>query len=380
MNDVATLPIEDAEKLQRKTARLAKIQRFEITDLDDIDPGKEPPWLIKHLMPATGLAVIYGLPKSGKSFLIADAVFNVAMARSWAMRETLGGSVAYCAGEGVTGFKRRLAAFREHYGVEGKGIPFGLIPLAPNLGREDGDDLKIIATLNDWLINKPPLRAIVIDTLSRSMRGADENTAKDMGVFVDNCERIGREFNCVVIVVHHAGKEAERGARGSIALPAAADVMWYVEKGEVSNQATIVSMKDGEDGIYWRFKLVPFEGAQQSAANSCVVEILDEPEQAQQSAAKRSKKLKDSQSLLLDILRSAVPEAGELIKGDLSVPHNQQVIWRTTLKKYLKLRGYWDDDRTDNHNRGELSRDLKALAVRKIIGLTSDHVWLTGKE
>ena len=68
----------------------------------------------------------------------------------------------------------------------------------------------------------------MIDTLSRSMRGVDENTAKDMGIFVDNCERIGRHFGCIVIVVHHAGKNADNGAKGSIALPAAADVMWFV--------------------------------------------------------------------------------------------------------------------------------------------------------
>jgi hypothetical protein len=380
MNEVLILPIDEAEHLHRNAAQLAKIRRFEIINIDNIDVGKEPPWLIDRLMPATGLAVVYGLPKSGKSFLIADAVLHVAMGHPWAGRETLSGSVAYCAGEGVSGFKRRLVAFREHYGVEGKGLPFGLIPVAPNLGREGGDDQRIIATLKDWLKNHPPLRAIVIDTLSRSMRGADENTARDMGVFVDNCERIGREFGCVVIVVHHAGKEAERGARGSIALPAAADVMWYVERGEASNQATIVAMKDGEDGISWRFRLLPFEGAQQSAANSCVVEILTEPEPAQQPAAKRSKKLNDGQRMLLDILRSEITEAGTQVKGDFSVPHNVSAILRSTLKKYLKLRGYWDDDLPDNRNRSNLSRDLKALATKKIIGLTSEYVWLIEKD
>src|SRR5439155_4810247 len=217
---------------------------------------------------------------------------------------------------GVTGFKRRLVAFRQHYGVEGKGMPFGLIPMAPNLGREDGDHAKMMATIRTWVATgKPDMRAIVIDTLSRSMRGAEENSAKDMGVFVGNCERIAREFGCIVIVIHHAGKDAEKGARGSIALPAAADVMWYVEKGEAANQATIVSMKDGEDGLSWRFKLVPYEweyfGAQQSAANTCIVEILNEPALAQQSAAIRSRKLKDSQTLLLRIIKAALDEAGE---------------------------------------------------------------------
>jgi hypothetical protein len=365
-------------------ARPKSRDRFDVIDVDDIDIAAEPPWLVDNIMPATGLAVVYGLPKSGKSFLVADLAFHVSIGALWAGRGVLQGSVVYCAGEGVTGFKRRLVAFRKHYGVEGKGAPFGLIPMAPNLGREDGDDLKMIDTVRDWVAGKPPLRAIVIDTLSRAVRGADENTAKDMGIFVDNCERLGREFGCIVIVVHHAGKDAEKGARGSIALPAACDVMWYVEKGEAANQATIVSMKDGEDGLSWRFKLIPydweFNGAQQSATTTCIVEILDEPQAAQQSATVRNRKLKDGQTILLRIIKEATAEVGEFVKGDLAVPYHARAVYRSTLKNYLKPKGYWDDERTDAHNRVELSRDLKALAARGIIGLTSDHLWLTGKE
>jgi hypothetical protein len=355
---------------------------FPVIDLDDIDPEKEPPWLINGILPATGLSVAYGLPKSGKSFVIIDAVFHVACNRKWAGRAVLAGSVAYCAGEGVSGLKRRLAAFREHYKVKGRRIPFGLIPVAPNLGREIGDDLKLIETLKAWAQDRPPLRAIVIDTLSRSMRGADENSAKDMGVFVDNCENIARAFGCIVIVIHHAGKDADKGARGSIALPAAADVMWFIEKGETSNAVTIVAMKDGHgEGLSWRFRLVPYEIhnpglAQQGATLSCFVEILDEPTLAQQAQQSRNRKLTDSQNLLLGILRDVITDAGAIVKGDLTVPHNAKAVSREHLKKYLKKRGYWDDDHADNHNRSILSRDLKALAAKKIIGITSEYTWL----
>src|SRR5439155_25878618 len=42
--------------------------RFEIIDVDNVDISNEAAWLVDKIMPATGLAVIYGLPKSGKSF------------------------------------------------------------------------------------------------------------------------------------------------------------------------------------------------------------------------------------------------------------------------------------------------------------------------
>jgi len=43
--------------------------------------------------------------------------------------------------------------------------------------------------------------------------------------------------------------------------------MWHVEKGEGQSRVTILAMKDGEDGLYWTFKLNPYyfddqEGAQ----------------------------------------------------------------------------------------------------------------------
>lgn len=368
---------EDDEGPPKSNGANGNVNLFEIINLDDIVAAVEPPWLIDRLLPARGLGVAYGLPKTGKSFLFADAMFHVAWGRAWAGREVLSGSVVYFCGEGLSGFKRRLVAFREHYGVTGQGLPFGLIPAAPNLGREHGDDLKVIDTLRAWLkTGRPPLRAIVIDTMARAMPGLDDNLARDMGVLIDNCERIATAFGCIVILIHHAGKDADKGPRGSIALPGALDVLWKVEKTETGNLATIVAMRDGEEGLSWRFRIVPFEGAQQGAANSCVVEILTEPCSTQQSAAPRSKKLKDSETLLLEIVQQAIGELGTVIKGDLAVPHNVQAIERDTLKKYLKPRGYWDDDRTDAHNRAELSRDLKALKARNIVGLTAAFVWL----
>src|SRR5438045_32300 len=87
----------------------AASDHFPIIDLDDIDPDQEPAYVIEGLLPASGLAVAYGLPKHGKSYIVADAVFNIAMGRHWAGRAVQQGAVAYCAGEGVSGLKRRLA-------------------------------------------------------------------------------------------------------------------------------------------------------------------------------------------------------------------------------------------------------------------------------
>lgn len=247
-----------AELYQRSPA--PSMSRFRVADLDDIEIGAEPVSLIDGLLTSTGLAVVFGVPKSGKSFVISDALFHVAMGRPWAGREVLQGAVAFVTCEGVNGFKRRLIAMRRHYGVEGQGVPFGMISVAPDLGHTSGDDVQLIEAIREWLASKgnPPLRAIAIDTLARAMKGADENAAKDIAILVDNCGRIAEAFGCLVVVVHHAGKDTARGSRGSNALDGAADVMWSVEKGEGVSTVSIHAMKDGEEGISWQFRLAPY--------------------------------------------------------------------------------------------------------------------------
>ena len=49
---------------------------------------------------------------------------------------------------------------------------------------------------------------MVIDTLARTSAGLEENSAKDMGVYINNCYKIrdaAREGGATVLVVHHTG-------------------------------------------------------------------------------------------------------------------------------------------------------------------------------
>ena len=382
-------------KKEVNPAKLKKPDRFQVIDLADVEIDQEPAWLVDRLLTSTGLATVYGLPKSGKTFIVADAVFHIAMAAiglgsEWAQRAVMGGAVAYVSGEGVTGLKRRLVALRRHYKVEGKPVPFGFIPVAPDLGHENGEAPEVIAHIKAWQEAKgyPPVRIVVVDTLSRSMQGADESMARDMSMFVTNCERITQELGCLVIAIHHAGKDAARGTRGSNSLEGASDVIWYVEKDEAStlHTVTIQAMKDAEEGETWSFSLQPFELEvrnklsvlrEGSATNSCIVNFTTYPGKAQHPATNSSRqKISDNATLLVTLIRNAIADAGTYLKGNPLVPHNQLSMSRVNLKRYLKPGGYWDDDLADNVNRVHFSRDLKTLKQRGYIGLTSDYVWL----
>jgi hypothetical protein len=355
---------------------------FPILHVDDLEIGDDPTWLIEGLLPATGFGIVFGPPKSLKSFLLADALFHVAMGRSWAGRTVMQGVVVYITGEGIEGFKRRLIAMRRHYGVEGQRVPFLMIPVAPDLGHASGDDATLVQNIRDYLasMGNPPVRAVAIDTVARTMKGADENAAKDVTVFVDNCERIGSELSCIVLGVHHAGKDTAKGARGSNALDGAVDVMWAVEKGEGSSTATIHHMKDAEAGANWQFRLEPVVLREATATSqivaAAVVEMIALPGQAQQGATKLKREpIGARPTLLLKILREAMRETGFNSDGNGVPPVGARTVSREDVKRYLPIRGYWDDDKTAASNRAIYSADLKILHARNWIGLSNKLVW-----
>jgi RecA-family ATPase len=123
---------------------------------------------------------------------------------------------------------------RRHHEVEGHGIPFFMIENVPDLGSSTTDLQQLLSEIDRFRADKrlQAPRAVVLDTLARCMGEGDENTAKDMGRFVTRCGAIERHFGCVVVVVHHMGKDASKGGRGSNALNGAADVTMTVEKSD----------------------------------------------------------------------------------------------------------------------------------------------------
>jgi hypothetical protein len=77
------------------------------------------------------------------------------------------------------------------------------------------DEAAVTAWLEAATLQLKPKRPIlvVVDTLARNFVGGSEKDAKDMGLFVEGCERVRRTLRCAVLVIHHTTKEGdtERG-------------------------------------------------------------------------------------------------------------------------------------------------------------------------
>jgi AAA domain len=363
--------------------------RFLPVAIDDVVIPAVPPWLIDGLLPARGLACIVGPPKSGKSFLTSDMLFAVARAVPYAGRETVPGPVVYLTGEGVNGFKRRLVAMRRHFDTEGQGVPFYMVESVPDLGSEQTDLPRLLADLDTFIAQRAPggVRAIVLDTLARCMGEADENAARDMGRFVNRCSAIERHFECLVVVVHHVGKDPTRGGRGSNSLNGAADVTMIVEKTDAFSKVRIDEMKDGREGQEWRFRLLPYDlsatfeascapPAATSENSTCVVEILSEPGSAQPRATSKASPPSGVAGDLLKIIRRAVDEAGTTATDSAAVPNHVRAITREDLKRYCNTMA-WQDEAEPRSWSAQLSNNLSKLRAAGVIGFDKKWAWLT---
>lgn len=229
-------------------------------------------WYIKGVLPQAELAVIYGESGSGKSFLALDLVAAISRGATWRDRTTRNGRAVYVCAEGASGFRQRLRAYAHAHDVDLAILP-GVIGNAPNM-LDEKETAQITKAVCEW----GETDVVVIDTLAAAMPGGDENTGKDLGKVVDHCKFLHRKTGALIVLIHHSGKDASKGARGWSGLRAAADAEIEITRSGDFRTMSITKQKDGSDGDRWAFKLkVVVLGMDEDGdeITSCVIEHVD---------------------------------------------------------------------------------------------------------
>jgi hypothetical protein len=269
------------------------------SDLGTISP---PDKLVRRLLGTSSLAVLFGEPGCGKSFLAADMGLHIALGWPWFGRSVTAGAVLYVAGEGFAGLNNRLAGFKLKH-QPGEEVPFAIVPVAIDLGPGGRDAERVIAAAATVKSRTGlAVQLIVVDTLARSMGGGDENSTQDMGLFVAACDRIRQTTGATVLVVHHRGKSSTAGARGSSALLGAADTVIEVEKHDAGRVAKVTKQKDGADGQKIGFDLDVIdlgEDDEGEPINTCIVRPTE-------SVAKAAPKLSATEKRAVEVLHNTI--------------------------------------------------------------------------
>ena len=266
---------------------------------NDITLSTARRYLVKGVIPFPGLTVIWGPPKSGKSFWTLDLALHVALGREYRGKRVHQGPVVYCCFEGQSGISARVEAFRQRFLPEdAEAVPFFLQPEPMDLIKEHQDLIGAIRALNASPV------AVVLDTLNRSLNGS-ENSDEDMGAYIKAADAVREAFECSVLVVHHCGNNDSR-PRGHTSLTGAADARVSVTRDAAKNILVDVEfMKDGEGSGTIVSALESLEvGLDEDGEpiTSCVV-----VEAAILAPEEREPKLTKNQSTYLEMVRAHQP-------------------------------------------------------------------------
>ena len=200
--------------------------RFDVEYLDrhQLDDLPTPAQLIDGVLTRHAYAMLTGRDSTYKSFVALDWSLCLATGRPWQNHDTERCRVLYIAGEGAYGLPRRVDAWEHDRGVTVEPGWFTVRRSAVNLYRPDNGALSELLAR----IESNQYGLVVIDTLRRASGGADGN-GTDMGVVVDNIERIKRATgDGTALAVAHTDK-GDNDARGYSGIEDDADIVWHAK-------------------------------------------------------------------------------------------------------------------------------------------------------
>ena len=192
----------------------------------------------------TGIALVVAPPGEGKSTFAQQLAFAISTRRPFLGREAWWEQerCLFLAAEGNEKTLQNLIVQRNLAG--NPACDLHIIDHRFNL-LDKGERTNFISALRD------SCNVLIVDTLSRLLPGADENSPAVMTAAVEALEEI-RAKVCgggLVVVVHHTGKDASRGARGHGALTGAvATELILTRKNGDRLSLYVKKNRDGPDG------------------------------------------------------------------------------------------------------------------------------------
>lgn len=299
-------PITDKAEV---TIDAPKAQRFAVVSAAAFAVGKPLTWLVKGVLPKAVLGVLFGESGAGKSFAVVDMAADIALGASWRGMRTTRARVVYVVAEGATGFRLRLQALCQRRGLQLEQLPIGVIADAPNL-MEKQDAIDVAKAI----VAAGGADLVIVDTFAQVMPGGNENAGEDVGRVLKHCRGIHTATGAMVLLVHHSGKDASRGARGWSGLKGATDVELEVVRVDERRSLTVSKMKDGPgEGKEYSFRLntvVLGLDADQEEITSCVVEPTEDRgvrKVAQMKLGEYERAVLDAAEELSGVANEAVP-------------------------------------------------------------------------
>jgi hypothetical protein len=312
--------------------RKAGAGRLPLLSLGELrEQSHSAPWLIKHVLPAESIGMLYGGSGTFKSFIAIDAGLHIAHGLPWMGRKTKQGSVIYVAAEGGSGLWPRICAWHRARRLRYEHVPLHVVPAAIDL---TADAWRVVEAAQAKGVT-PAL--VIIDTLSQTFAGEENSSAEVAAYFRELGARFRQLWRCAVLIVHHTGHVATERPRGSSAMRANLDFMLgaYRDEKEMLATLTCAKQKDGEAFQDATFSVTPIElGTDEDGdvIKSLVARHLSTAEELQQAMEAEGKAGRGGNNqLLLKLLQNGQKES-ELRTAfcaalDLDDPASRRQAW-----------------------------------------------------
>lgn len=179
--------------------------------------GSSGRWLVKGLLRRGWIASIFAKPKAGKTTLTVDLAFHVARGMRWCGRDVKRAVPVLFITERVDQISRSFAALAAKYEVGAAELLVSVQGIADCNVTDPHWRTRMDATMEAFraLHGQYP-GLIVFDTLAKLSAGAEENSAKDMGIINASLRNLQAAYaDPVMITIGHSGKDETKGERGS---------------------------------------------------------------------------------------------------------------------------------------------------------------------
>ena len=202
---------------------------------EELDAIPAVDYIIDPILPVDSLCITFAPPGGMKTFFEVYRVIALSSGSTYAASDD-GAIKGYplqrkyrcviCAGEGARGLRKRIKAAAKRRGLSMADLDLMVLPVVPLLGKEgEIDKLKLTIEMACKLKGWDGVDYVVIDTLMRASAGLNLSDPAQSQLAIAACDRIRTELRCTVRLIHHTGKNEERGHMGAENSKAAADVM-----------------------------------------------------------------------------------------------------------------------------------------------------------
>lgn len=212
---------------------IAALSRFRARTLSELRTLERAPILDAEMqLHADELLLIYAKENIGKS---AYALYRMARLAAQCRH------VFYICGEGLSGIIDRMDGIVAAHGLDAALVEehFHIVAEAPQF-MTPAEVRELIAEAQQMPF---PIALITFDTLGTAIEAQNENAPEVMSAVTGGMRRIMRELGCAGILIHHAGKDTLRGARGHSNLGGALDVRIEVTGEDGSDLITLTVNK-----------------------------------------------------------------------------------------------------------------------------------------